>query len=282
MAIRKLSGKAQKVRTENTSKDKVQASDKAPPKRPVKGMGMDEATATKLAYILAKAAGFEGDDGKSVVEEPLSLYGRDGEVKEQTSLAHIIVAFVGAETREPRELEEVLCWAESPKTAHGTAMKRGKSRWTEYLRKNPLEGVAVDQDGNPTGKKVHDVPAPTKRNERGTTPTCPHSPIPFDVKSKQRTLKRNGGFEAFETAKDRIDEDGARMATKKETKGRNGLTIPQAQAALKAAKGTPARGYAAAVTKLCKEKFDGRTVSTLKSAEINQLVVLCREQNIIG
>lgn len=270
MAIRtmaKASSKAtQKVRTENVSKDKVQANGNVGKPRAPIVKNMDERThAIKLLSSLMKADGnvfdADNDDDKHALD--------------------MCMQFIAAETRDPRSQEELAAWADTPWISSGK--RKDQRPWTPYgkfLQKLRKDGIAP----------INPQPTAKGRVREAAQITSPGPRLDIATAKKLRQPE-----EGKSTAKDRIvdvpvspvcPEGVARMASKKEStrkgKGRYGLTVKDAQAALKEADGTPSKGYAATITALCKSLFAGLTVSALKAEEINKLVEVARENGLIG
>lgn len=263
MAIRKLSAQSTSTPKEKMPVSKVQASEKSKPRSPLVRSDNEEVLAHKLASVLVKADGlpFEADELKEFGDN--------------------VFAFIKAESREPRSFDEVMAWVDTPWISSGK--RKDQRAWTPYgkfLARMRREGI----------KDIDPQPVAVGKVREGGRITSPGPRLDIATAKKLRQPE-----EGKSTAKDRTEkvpvsvvcpEGTARMASKKEStrkgKGKYGLTVKDAQAALKAADGTPSKGYAATITALCKSLFAGLTVSALKAEEINKLVEVARENGLIG
>lgn len=256
------------IKTGKPSGDKVQASEKSAPKAPVKGDKDVSAQAKACIDAMLKNAGAPPE----LATEPTEHIRKDGSVFERRPLLKACEEFILAEGCEPGSLAHLEAWEDTPFTASGKKNRSCTTPLGRFIAKCKKEEVTLPgQDAAPAAK------GRVKEAGRITSPGPRPTP---DIAKKLR-----GPKDGEVTAPDRVDEDGCRMATKANGKprgGKHGLTITAAQALLKTAENTPARGYSKAVTALCKNNFAGKTVSALQAKEINLLVEECRAQGLIA
>lgn len=263
MAMKKISGgTAPATPKQKQAKSKVQASEKSPPKSPVLGVKVTpEDTVPMLVQMFKNGSGvFDPTDPDSV------------------EVMGYAAAFINAMGREPISFDELMAWADTPDTASGRKSRSITAPYGRFLALMKKLGITVPGEGDnshPTAKgKVREAMKIT-------------SPGPRLRVEESSKMKRPA--EGFSTVPDRIDSDGARMATRAPSKprqGKFGLTMDQCKEALKSCKGTPARGYAQPINVMAKTLFQAGTISvtaisSLKAAELNALVTACKEAGLI-
>lgn len=256
MAIKKVQAPAKSTPAtpkQKQAKSKVQASEKSPPQSPVLGAKVRPEDTVKLLGILFKNGSGEFDPAN----------------EDDAPMMAQCAAFMNAEGREPRSIDELLAWIDTPYVAAGSRKNASfTTPFGKFLRRNPLP----------------EYPAAKGRVREAMQIANPGPRLRVEESSK---LRRPA--EGFSEVPDRVDSDGARMATKASSKprqGKFGLTVEQCKEALKSCKGTPGRGYAQPINAMARSLFQQGTISvtaisSLKAAELNALVQACKAAGII-